>query len=317
MAARIKKYKDVHIEGINSGPSLGMGGEFKCILRDANGRFLYETPWMPNLITDYGIARMNSWLANNGYFFIGNSSQTPAFTDTQLIGYLGASNTQADADFHSTNSAPNWEFYTIKSKRFNAGVGTGTIREVGIGASGAQTNNTMFVRALITPEIEKSLDQVLDVYYRFYIWPDLIDKTGQITVDGELYNWTQRWSDIDAPNKSTYSNASFNTSVAMLAYDGVIGAITGTPAGSLELGGYPSLVTGPAQARDCIAWLSLDQGNTIGATGIRSAVISTTYGPSVRLKMQTNFSRDSDGAGLFKDNTQTMSFEWRISWSRH
>ena len=317
MAFRIKKYRDISMRDGIPKISMGVGGEFKYVLRDANGRFLYETDWKKNIITNYGLSNMSDWSTNSGYMYIGDSAAAPAFTDTALFGLLAGPVSFSGTTNVISAGIPDYEWYSIRSAHFGVGVGTGTIQEVGIGASGSQVSNTLFIRSAVNPGIVKNADQILDVYYRFYIYPGLIDTTGTVTIDAQDYNWTSRFGRLDGAY-SAFNGLYFWQGTSITAYDGTFGAIDGFPSGSAQSGSFPTNAINAAYSIDGFGIFTIDQANTVGAAGIKAITIRLPYGVSTNtVRVQTAFSRVSDGAGIFKDDTQQLDMSWRLSWSRH
>lgn len=315
---RIKKYKDVVVaENEPVSVNMRVGGRLKYILRDINLNKLYESEWKDNLILDTGLPTLigpNAFL----YFFLGDDSTPPATNQTALLGHLGNTQTSVGTEINSDPTGPLYEFSTIRGRRFNAGVATGTIREFGVGDSAAQSNNDMLVRTLVEPEITKAADQVLDVYYEFICYPDLTDTVGQTTINGELYDYTLRVGNcIDF--KYAMTNYIWSTGNTMLAYPdpSVLGAITGFPteasvncqANGSNAYDAPNGVMG--------TWLiGLDNGNIAG--GIRCTAHAMNFGSLFdRPWVQIRWSRNSDNATISKDNTQTLQFKLRMAWDRY
>ena len=312
MTFRIKKYKDIIVDNPIT-TKMGVGGEFNLVLRDANGRYLYETGWFPNLITDFGLIQMYSLASYDTYFHIGSSNQAPAVTDTSLVSWLADSSNPTPGYSEGNDGSPDYSWWSIASRRFAAGDGTGTIREVGL--SNTSSNTNMVIRALVTPEITKNVDQVLDVYYRFRIYPNLTDSTGQVDVEGELYNWTQRWASIQTAD-TALQNFRFSTGTSYLTYPTPIRTITQVPDFPRDITNeFPSNAYYDPHGCNGYVNLGLDQGNVYGDTvdGIKSSSMSLAFGGGI----QTQYERVSDGKGLFKNNTQTMQLIYRLTWARH
>ena len=82
----------------------------------------------------------------------------------------------------------------METKRFIAGVATGTIREFGVSPDTGDVN--VFNRTAISPAISKASDEVLDVSYRLTLWPELNDLNGTVTIDGETYDTITRGLNI-------------------------------------------------------------------------------------------------------------------------
>jgi hypothetical protein len=201
--------------------------------------------------------------------------------------------------------------------RFAAGVGTGTIREFGTGPSSSNIN--MCVHTLVSPEVNKAADQVLDVYYRFSVYPDLTDNTGSVLIDGQTYDWVSRVArieDYDAPMyfmepypSPTYHWVSSSTTLGPVTdgllptWDGASQLIQGNEVGttvewqtvwSLEDGVVPGGYIGTA------------------LTSMTSALASSGY-----FGIKASFVNQVGGLGIPKDNTQKLTLDWSATVSRH
>jgi len=220
----LPKYQDREII-IPSSAGYGIKGEFRLVLMDCMGKVIRDTGWFPNLITQRGLINVSNsnW---NSYTHIGSSSAAPSYYDTTLTSHLAYSNTiQSQVD--AVAGAPNYEVSTTLARRFAAGVGTGTIREMGINNS--SSNTAMCIRSLVSPAITKLADQVLDVYHKFSIYRRLTDQTGTVSIGAGSYSYTLRGLNIDesftkyalspfVPNPSpNYSGVSNGGLVALTA----------------------------------------------------------------------------------------------------
>jgi hypothetical protein len=316
---RIKKYRDILVgEDDPLTLKFGVRGQYKCILRDEMGRAVYESDWKDNTILDTGLPtlREGNWAL---YHHIGDDATAPTTSQTALLGWLASTQTSIGSDQNVQNGASDYSFYTIRGRRFNAGQGTGTIRELGIGDAGGQSNGDMMVRTLVEPAIPKAADQVLDTYYQFIIYPQLTDVTSQVTIDGELYDYTLRPMSIQ--NHLYAMNAiGFSTGNTMLLYPdpAVLGTIEQGPQGASYVNPNafgsntyddPNAIIGE--------WnIGLNNGNIVD--GIRCVAFPLSYGSTFsRTWIQGIFSRNSDGETIAKDNTQTLQFKARIAWDRY
>ena len=164
----------------------GMGGEVRMKLYDPDGSLAHDTGWDSNLILDQGLeicTTLGTWY---NYWSIGDVGTAPTDGDTQMLGWLASSNTQVGGDISTNAGSPNYERAITRTKRFAAGVGTGTIAEFGVGASSDGT--TLFSRHSVAVPFSKGINQVLDVSYRFTMWPPTIDAVNNgVVIGGETY----------------------------------------------------------------------------------------------------------------------------------
>jgi hypothetical protein len=242
--------------------------------------------------------------------------------DTALEFWVaGTSSTEADSST-AQGSPPYYGSRTV-TKRFSEGAAEGNLSEVGFGwgASGS----TLFSHALILDgglnptTITVLFDEFLDVSYECRLYPPLVDGTGStITLDGVVYDVITRASSVTANRwYRDIGNVQgpFKTSSAAYqqAFSGNLGVITAGPSGSvanMTLGGAGSVVYGNNDLyRDSWATWGLNDGN-IG--GIRSIRVDPTTG-----SYQTQFDAVSGGASIPKDDTKTLTVNWRVSWDRH
>ena len=303
----------------------GVSGEFRLVLRDLNLNPVYDSGWFDNTILDGGLDVLGG--GSTGikqpfdFFAVGNDATAVNPAQTGLIGFLASSTLNVGSDVPAWVGTPNWEYSLTRTHRFAAGVATDTIREVSAGAN--SSNTEVYSRQLVTPEIIKGADQVLDVSYRHTHWPPLADvsQSGSLSMDGELYNTIIRGSDYD---RTTQNDAMTQMAVTnsggsndQRIYDGNIGAtVTDQPSGSSSLnwGGasdtdQPYTLT--QHVRDVVFDWQLDNGNAIG--DIRSMQIRFSGA-----LIQIQFDRQSSpGSGIPKDETKVMDLTIRQAWARH
>ena len=136
------------------------GGEFRLITRNPDGSLGDDTDWFPNLVTDGGLINMTTVSSWANRFHIGDSNNTPAFTNTALFGWLAQSATgTGENDLQSNLGAPDYQGQMTRTRRFQPEASR-IIREIGVNND---TNNVdMSIRALVTPEISQSDVQILD-----------------------------------------------------------------------------------------------------------------------------------------------------------
>jgi len=208
------------------GTSFGLRGEVRAVLLDLNLRPVFDTGWTPNLITNYGMAGLAGGGGAGLYMHIGDSAVSPVFTDVSLGNWLAYAQTIRLGRIQAV--APDYGYSTQVKGRFNPGVATGWVREMGMAQSTTDDPSTIAIRALLNPAIEKGPDNYLDIYHRLWVYPDKARNTTQITVNGEIFDCTagnlnlDTWSD----NVDTYVSHHINGS-SVSTY------------GAPETGGYP------------------------------------------------------------------------------
>jgi len=324
--AHIKKYSDVGI--MLTMPAYRLKGEVRCILRDENLNVVKDTGWENNIITDTGLTRFGSQNWYN-YMHIGSNGTAAAFTDNSLIQWLAYSNNNLTAAY-TRAGAPNYEFSSTIGKRFNVGVGTGTVRELGL--SDFQTNANMSIRCVLGTPIPKAVDQALDVYHRLTVYPNLSDITGQVTIESELYDYTLRPWRLGDPDTGAHRRFIWATNAQEhRAFGGPI--ISSTTLGDPTLfhnaikGGYATTVTdlgGGFGYSDRRFFWDLDHANNYTNGGTSSnGILATTHEmnfyepPGNQYGVQIGWERVSDGFGLNKTETKIINITLRMTWQRH
>lgn len=168
-------------------------GLFRCILRERDETVAQDTGWFSNLITDTGMERIK---ISPGYAYglIGSSNTAPAVTDTKMGTYLAGPISDALSPTIGFRTTPQRHGYGQYNWRFDTGVGTGTVREVGATNTNSSSSYLLSSRALVadsggTPmEIVKGADQILDVYHERRVIVKLTDWTGIVDISGVNYD---------------------------------------------------------------------------------------------------------------------------------
>lgn len=149
-----------------------------------------------NLILDGGLDRWGSGgIIDRCSVGAGNTAPTAA--DVGLGSLIATSTTKLTVpSFLTANSAERWTEVTT-CYRFDAGVGTGTIAEIGMG-----WDTGLWSRALVKDgsgvptTITKLADETLDVYYTLRIKFPSSDITGSIVLEGVTYDYILRPAEI-------------------------------------------------------------------------------------------------------------------------
>jgi hypothetical protein len=302
----------------------GVSGERRCILYDNadDMQVVSDTGWGPNLITDQGL---DLWHTSFPFqrTYVGSGTAVATVSDTQMQTFLAQSTVVGAGNAVRVASiSPDWQYSETHSRRFGAGVGTGPINEIGMGASTNDTGTLIFNRVVLGATINKSAIQVLDVIFRLTIWPpkdDVIGTGGTVsTVAGVSYETITRLLDIDAQTgENTYDQITiFGSGSIWKAYDGDLGLITDTaPQGDDAPGSGGSGGTiAPYTPGDKFILITWDVGLDGWVTATEE--IRTLIGTINLFKWQTQFDATVGGAKIPKDGTEIMDFQWKISWDR-
>ena len=308
----------IHVPiNINLNPAK-VGGELRFIVRNPDMTVDQDTGWFPNLLLDGGLIQMTTQTAWANDFHVGSSNTPPSVTDTALFAWLGVDNANI-TDSKINLGSPDYQGQTTRGRRFNAGNATGTLREIGI--NHLTSNTAMSIRALITPEITKSAEQILDAFYRFTAWPSLIDGTGIVNIFGDDYDYTVRMGNVQLLTSMFDSYRPAGPTSHHQAYNGVIGSTTELPSGDSANASAVNITNQAAGVCDYTVEYNIDSGNVAG--GIRSIASRIVGGDNVdRPSIQVEFSNRGEGVGVLgspipKNNTREISFDLGITWSRH
>lgn len=307
----------------------GIRGEKRLILRDLMGNPVLDTGWSSNVITNTGLLGMVDNPNWGGSWCLGSSAAVASETDTQigqLLKYMTQSTGVADVKTNSGN--PNYVISHTSSKRWEAGTG-GTVREFVLSSN---TNGTgAGVRTNVIPEVVKGNDQILDFYYRMTATPDLIDKTGSITVvdagsGNKNYNYIARLMNVDTTSllwniiNGDWSESS-NYAVHKV-WSGNIGAVTAAPTGTSNLSDNlapPERISatrsGDTATRVYRINIGVDSGNFVD--GIRSLSSNFQIFTAEDGGMQVQFDDPLDtGKGIIKTTNDKITFDLSVSVTR-
>jgi hypothetical protein len=272
-----------------------------------------------NLITNDGLDRMAN---NNDYLVfcqVGSGSATPNVLDSALANRIAGTNVAQGSVISAQSSSP---YYTSNTKtyRFNAGVATGNISEVGIGWS---TVGDLFSRALILDgggqptTITILSDEILDVTYQLRFYPKVTDETGTLVTTGSAgasYSFIGRAANVTSSSNATGwqiggNGVRMSDTVQPQVFDGPIGSITAAPSGNvvsitstqfLPIGNY----TAGSYSLLFRFTLGLNDANLAG--GIRS----------IRCRLGIGTFQFQFTPAIIKTSDQVITLDFTSSWGR-
>jgi hypothetical protein len=291
-------------------------GEFRLVLMTDTGIVIQDTGWFDNLFLDNGIYNVGfeNW---SDSMAIGDGTATPQVTDLNLQNQLA----QVGASLYSevNGGTPNYEVITTLKGRFNAGVGTGTINEVGIRKSSTfyGGNLDLSFRTLVVPGIVKAANQVLDVYWKLTVTPDLTPQSGTFTWDGVLYNYRTAPGTMHLGDNLTWKRWG-ETSYTWWYTTGanIDTGITSRPSGTAEFfsGLTDSDISYSAGQRDVRYSIPLQSTTKYIQAAQFDMTTRRTSQSDQGLKVL--FERASDNAPLEILNTEIAYFDMRWTWGR-
>jgi hypothetical protein len=314
------KYKDIILkphDGRVFGRGMGAKGEFRFVLRDAKtDRVIQDTDWFDNLFLDEGIMNVGypNWCS---YIGIGDSAVPPTVLDLQLGNELALAGASLYAE--QNGGSPDYEIITTMKGRFGDGVGDGTIREVGVRKSSTYYGGSLnySFRTLLPAPVVKSSGQVLDVFWRLTVFPDLTTDSGTFDWGGELYNYRTAPGLMQAGNNltwTTWGNPGFNWLRTTGA--SIDTGIEARPSGgSAWFNGtsHETLIHVPGQRR--LRWHIPLQGQDWNIQAIQFDM-TTTRTSQYDQGLKVLFERASDNAPLTLLNTEIAYFDMEWTWGR-
>jgi hypothetical protein len=307
--------------------TLGLRGEYRLCARNAEtGEITRETEWFPNLITNRGLDDLGATgVGPISTCCVGEGNTAPAFTDVALVTYH-QSTTNINRNF-VTGTAPDYIGKCNMICLFPTQAVNKNYAEVGMGRGAS--GNLLWSRALIVDSggapttFTVLVGEQLEVTYRLWLVPPIVDSTYNVTIAGVVYNCTTRASNLPSFISGSFMSrgiewGSGTQTTPMDIYTGAIGAITASPSGSQLNPGTiasPAAYTTGNYYRDYTHSWSTSQANVgAGFRSIRYGVTCDAGSGSPTLMpclFQTDF-----GAVIPKDNTKTMTLTLRWSWAR-
>lgn len=275
-------------------------------------------PWQDNLITNGGLDGLGTGTPSPTRCHVGSGNTPPVNADTQLASWVAVNNSVSSTNgVQSTAPYFGWRRLVY---RFNAGVATGNLSELGTGP--ADTNTNLFSRALIVDglgnptTITVLADEFLDVTYEFRQYPPLTDVVGDITIASVTYATVLRAAIVT-------DGIWGGTSVTMVAraFDRFnFGRGTDAYANVSSLGDITTGVSGVILTEASYVHFTYIPGTYFRDYEVTWAVNSSNHANGIT-GVQTSTSR-----GIYKimftpaipkNNTNNLSLIFRMSWARH
>lgn len=316
----LKRFREGEI--ILPSPMMRVGGEVRLVRYNEMGQVDYDSGWGGNRIVDKGINDLMGGIDATGNVlfancYLGDDGTATNDSMVDIQNQLGTRVTRGLGDRVTENSGAASYIKTLQYKfRFVAGNGTGTVREVAF-YPGSGNPGEMFSRFVVTPEISKSAQQALDVFYRFSVYPDLSDVNGQVTIDSTLFDVTTRIANCGETDANyiytldqPFDNGASGDPEGQAFSDG-LAAITSAP--STPIPNTASLVTPQTYVSGNKYWdvrLDADLDDWVG--NIRTICFRfNTY------TVQTYFDSNVGNNPWVKPNDYIAWVIWRQVWDRH
>ena len=306
--------------------NMGMAGEFRCVVKRADGSTKIDTGYQKNLILNQGLDFFGGGKGDDmmAYCVIGSGNSNPSYAqnklDTTIKGVRGAD----FSDKYDYDAARDGNLYKVNkvNKYSFSDLNNINISEVGLASTYSNTSDYyLCTRALIKDingnptTITVLSGEILEIYYKLWGVFDTTDKTGKFNLlDGVgnqvAYNYVVRPMkvgniDFRASIGSTPASNSYQT-----LYSGDNTSITGAPSNTLYSdyvnGSLSNYVTGTYK-RVFNLNISINAANG----SIR------TYGLKNMGFWQIRFGSVADDSPIKKTNTQTLTIPIEISWGRY
>lgn len=311
--------------------NIGMAGEFRVVVKRADGSVKLDTGYQKNLILDQGLDYFGSdelTYSFNNACVVGTGNSIPKVTQTKLdnaVGYAFLDGVDDKKDYDVVRDGNLYK--TSRQCKYSIRyLNNANITEVGLASRfSSNTNYSLNTRALIKDSngnpttITVLSGEQLDIYYKVWRIFDLTDKTGTFNlldgVGGSVaYNYKTRPAHVGT---SSFANLNLDAMgninyLSLQLATGDLAAVTSAPTGGSSmspaaktlspyvLGSYKRVVTLP---------LSISFANF----AIRSMLVSLPFIGT----WQVRFGSVADDSPINKTSTQTLAIPVEVSWSRY
>jgi hypothetical protein len=298
---------------------LGMRGEYRVEVLNAEKTVLKDTGWMPNIITNTGLDRIGQRGSIGPICMVGTGTSTPIATNTWLDAQIASTSNLLSTN--KTNAGPPlYQTQAVFVYQFALGAVVGNVTEVAVGWTAA--NLGTFSRALtvdgsaVPTAITVLVSEILQVTYRLTTYPPVTDVTGNVTISSVVYAYTARVADaalvldtnVDNIWFNTLGSSSFTLGLSTGTGAAALNAITGSPlfqGGQAGIGGAYLAYTPGSFFLDFSSALAIGNGNFGG--------INTAY-----TQINSIFrSQIAFNPAFAKDATKALNLTMRISWGRY
>lgn len=297
----------------------GVAGYIKIeATNEKTGERRVVADWFKNLITDAGMNRLGVLNPNcTQYCLVGSGSNTPAVSDTSLGTFVAVHSTTNASSNGTAASAPYYRWFR-QTYRFNAGVATGNLTEVGFGWSNSNTN--IFSRSLIKDgngnptTVTVLADEFLDITYEFRVYQSTTDFVTVKTIEGVDTTITMRPCQI-TDNYYSHSPSQLlfygirntdNGAYGGRVYSGAIADVTLAPSGTTASAN--ATMTSDAYANNSF---TMTGTHTIGLNYGNMAFSAYQFAISGFGYYQVGFS-----VPVQKTSSKTFTLSVSFTWSR-
>ena len=310
--------------------NMGIAGEFRCVVKRADGSVKLDTGYQKNLILDQGLDYFGSddtTYSFNSACVVGTGNSIPKVTQTKLdnaVGYAILAGVDDKKDYDVVRDGNLYKTsrqckYSIK------GLDNANITEVGLASRfSSNTNYSLNTRALIKDSngnpttITVLSGEQLDIYYKVWRIFDLTDKTGTFNlldgVGGSVaYNYKTRPAHVGTSSFANLNLDAMGTinSLSLQLATGDLAAVTSAPTGGSSMSSAKTLSPYVLGSYKRVVTLSLSI--SVANFAIRSMLVSLPFIGT----WQVRFGSVADDSPLTKTATQTLSIPIEFSWGRY
>ena len=310
--------------------NIGMAGEFRCVVKRADGSTKIDTGYQKNLILNQGLdyfGRDDSTYSFNSVCVVGTGNSIPKVTQTKLDNAVGYAIFEEAVDKNDYDVVRDGNLYkTSRQCKYSIkGLDNANITEVGLANRvSSNTNYSLNTRALIKDSdgnltaITVLSGEQLDIYYKVWRIFDLTDKTGTFNlldgVGGSVaYNYKTRPAYVGTSSFANLSLSAMGTinSLSLQLATGDLAAVTSAPTGGSSMSDARTLSPYVLGSYKRVVTLSLSI--SVANFAIRSMLVSLPFIGT----WQVRFGSVAGDSPITKTNTQTLSIPIEFSWGRY
>ena len=306
--------------------NMGMAGEFRVVVKRADGSTKIDTGYQKNLILNQGLDFFGGGKGDDmmAYCVIGSGNSQPIYTqnklDAAITGFSGAK-FSTKYDYDAARDGNLYKINRVKKYSFSD-LNNINISEVGLASTYSNTSNYyLCTRALIKDvngnptTITVLSGETLEIYYKLWAVFDTTNKTGQFNL-------------LDGVGGSVAYNYVLSPMlVGRTQYDGDVGYPLTSPSTKLVYSGDKAIFTG--EPSSLLYNTSSNDSLSSYVIGSYKRVLTFTIGISnangnIRtyafLNMgwwQIRFGSVASDSPITKTNTQTLSIPIEVSWGRY
>lgn len=310
--------------------NMGIAGEFRCVVKRADGSVKLDTGYQKNLILDQGLDYFGSddpIYSFNSTCVVGTGNSIPKVTQTKLDNAVGFAFLAVADDKKDYDVVRDGNLYKTsrQCKYLIKGLDNANITEVGLASRfSGNTNYSLNTRALIKDSngnpttITVLRGEQLDIYYKVWRIFGLTDKTGTFNlldgVGGSVaYNYKTRPAHVGTSSFANLNLDAMSTinSLSLQLATGDLAAVTSAPTGGSSMSNTKTLSPYVLGSYKRVVTLSLS--SSAANFAIRSMLVSLHFIGT----WQVRFGSVADDSPITKTNTQTLSIPIEFSWGRY